>query len=157
MTTPADAAGHFRARLAFETDVSDTYAALSSGAPGFVLVDTRSLESWDQGHARGAVHVPLADMPQRIPAEFAEGTAFVVYCWGPGCNGATNAGLILSELGYPVREMIGGFEYWAREGLPVDRVVTDAAGASVTVDDTRAVDPLTSPVAVHGQRIACDC
>jgi len=157
MTTPAEAAAHFRARLAFETDASDTYAALSSGAPGFVLVDTRSLESWYLGHARGAVHAPLTDLAQRIPTEFAKGTAFVVYCWGPGCNGATNAGLVLSELGYPVREMIGGFEYWAREGLPVDKVVTDAAGASLTIDDTRVVDPLTSPRPTRAQRLACDC
>lgn len=157
MTSPADAAAHFRARLAFETDVSDVHAAMETGEPGFVLIDTRSLESWEQGHARGAVHMPKPDMPRRIPAEFAAGTRFVVYCWGPGCNGATNAGLIISELGYAVKEMIGGFEYWAREGLPVDKVVLDAAGARVTIDATRAVDPLTSPLPALGQRIACDC
>ena len=157
MTTPAEAAVHLRARLAFETDASDTYAALSSGAPGFVLVDTRSLESWNLGHARGAVHVPLTDLATHVPAEFGADSAFVVYCWGPGCNGATNAGLVLSELGYSVREMIGGFEYWAREGLPVDKVVTDAAGASLTIDDTRVVDPLTSPRPTRAQRLACDC
>lgn len=157
MTSPADAAAHFRARLAFETDVSDVHAAMETGEPGFVLIDTRSLESWEQGHARGAVHMPKPDMPRHISAEFAAGTRFVVYCWGPGCNGATNAGLIISELGYAVKEMIGGFEYWAREGLPVDKVVLDAAGARVTIDATRAVDPLTSPLPALGQRIACDC
>ena len=157
MTTPADAAAHFRARLAFETDVSDVHAALETGSPDFVLIDTRELAAWEQGHARGAIHMPKPDMRTRIPAEYAADTRFVVYCWGPGCNGATNAGLIISELGYAVKEMIGGFEYWAREGLPVDKVVVDATGARVTVDDTRAVDALTAPLPVHGQRIACDC
>jgi rhodanese-related sulfurtransferase len=156
MTSPADAAAHFRARLAFETDVTDTHGALESGNPGFVFIDTRSVESWNQGHARGAVHLPLREMRARIP-EYPAGTEFVVYCWGPGCNGATNAGLVISELGYAVREMIGGFEYWAREGMPVDKVVTDASGAHVTIDDTRAVDPLTSPLPALGARIACDC
>ena len=48
--------------------------------------------------------------------------------------------------------MIGGFEYWAREGLPVDRIERNVVGAAVTVDATRPVDPLTSPVAqVIGQ------
>lgn len=157
MTNPADAAAHFRAKLAFETDVSDVHAALETGAPGFVLIDTRNRESWEQGHARGAIHMPKPDMPSRIPAEFPAGTAFVVYCWGPGCNGATRAGLILSELGYAVREMIGGFEYWAREGFPVDKLVTDAAGSPVTIDATYPVDPLTSVLPVAGARIACDC
>ena len=151
------AAAHFAAKLAFETDVSDVHAALETGAPGFVLIDTRSQEAWDQGHARGAIHMPKPDMPERIPAEYPEGTSFVVYCWGPGCNGATRAGLIISELGYEVREMIGGFEYWAREGMPVDKVVTDTSGARVTVEGTYPVDPLTAPLPVADQRIACDC
>jgi len=162
MTSPADAAAHFAARLAFETDVSDAYAALESGDPGFVFVDTRSQEAWNQGHARGAVHIPKPDMPRRIP-EYPAGTSFVVYCWGPGCNGAQRAGLIISELGYAVKEMIGGFEYWAREGLPVDAVVIGADGSKVTIDATRAADPLTNltghatlaTAGAHG--IACDC
>ncbi len=149
----AAARAHFAARLAFETDVSDVHAALESGEPGFVLIDTRNREAWDQGHARGAIHLPKPDMPARIPAEFAAGTRFVVYCWGPGCNGATRAGLIISELGYEVQEMIGGFEYWAREGMPVDAVGADGA----EVDATYPVDPLTAPRPVAGARIACDC
>lgn len=154
---PADAATHFASRLAFETDCSDVHAAIESGEPGFVLIDTRNKEAWEQGHARGAVHMPKPDMPGRIPT-YPAATRFVVYCWGPACNGAQRAGLIISELGYAVKEMIGGFEYWAREGLPVDRIVRDAAsGSSVTVDATRAPDPLTAPVAVAGGKIACDC
>lgn len=154
--TPADAAAHFGCRIAFETDPTDVHAALETGEPGFVLVDTRSAEAWNQGHARGAVHIAKPDMPAVIPA-YPAGTSFVVYCWGPGCNGAMRAGLIISQLGYAVKEMIGGFEYWAREGLPVDAVGADASGASVTVDATRAPDPLTSPVRAGGGRIACDC
>ena len=155
-TTHAEAAAHFARRLAFETDPSDVHAALETGDPGFVLIDTRSVESWEQGHARGAAHVTKPDMPSAIPA-YPAGTQFVVYCWGPGCNGATRAGLIIAELGYEVKEMIGGFEYWAREGLPVDATVVDATGAAVTVDATRAPDPLTSPVTRGGARIACEC
>jgi 3-mercaptopyruvate sulfurtransferase SseA len=94
-------------------------------------------------------------MPTVIPT-YPAGTQFVVYCWGPGCNGATRAGLIISELGYAVKEMIGGFEYWAREGLPVDAESVDAAGAPVTVDATRAVDPLTAPLLRGGARVMCD-
>jgi 3-mercaptopyruvate sulfurtransferase SseA len=44
----------------------------------------------------------------------------VVDCWGPGCNGSTRAAFTLATLGYTnVRELIGGFEYWARKGLAV--------------------------------------
>ena len=40
--------------------------------------------------------------------------------WGPGCNAATNAAARLAALGRSVKEMLGGFEYWVREGHPVE-------------------------------------
>ncbi|WP_448005496.1 rhodanese-like domain-containing protein [Agromyces bauzanensis] len=116
----ADAVAHFRGRLGFEADVSDVAAALAEPEAGFVLVDTRNDESWAQGHVPGAMHLPrrriAAEAAERIPA----GTPVVVYCWGPGCNGATRAALEFALLGYPVKEMIGGFEYWVREGFAFD-------------------------------------
>ena len=144
----ADAIAHFSAKVAFETDASDVHAAFEAGEVPFVLVDTRSQAAWNQGHARGAVHIPRADLDTRVPAEYPEATEFVVYCWGPGCNGATRSALVLAQMGYAVKEMIGGFEYWAREGLPVD---THAG------DGTRAPDALTAPVNDEGGPIACDC
>jgi rhodanese-related sulfurtransferase len=120
VATADEAVAHFRGRLGFETDVSDVHAALAEPEPGFVLVDGRSDASWAQGHVPGAIHLPW----RRIAAESAEriapGTPVVVYCWGPGCNGATNAALQFALLGHPVKEMIGGFEYWVREGFAYD-------------------------------------
>jgi rhodanese-related sulfurtransferase len=74
-----------------ETDVSDVHAALESGAPGFVLVDSRSTESWTQGHVPGAVHLPGAEIAARADAELDRSVPVATYCWGPGCNGATRA------------------------------------------------------------------
>lgn len=116
----AAAIAHFRGRLGFESDVSDVAAALAESEPGFVLVDTRSDASWAQGHVPGAIHLPgrriAAEAASRIPA----GSPVVVYCWGPGCNGATRAALEFALLGHPVKEMLGGFEYWVREGFAYD-------------------------------------
>ena len=139
---------HFEAKLAFETDVSDVQAALSSDDPGFVLVDSRSRESWDQGHVPGAIHLPTREIGQRAASVIAPGTAVVTYCWGPACNGATRAALEFARLGYPVREMIGGFEYWVREGFAYE---TTEWGRREP-----AADPLTAPVAEAGGA-ACGC
>jgi rhodanese-related sulfurtransferase len=156
----AAAAAHFAARLAFETDVSDVHDDLVAGRLGtdYVLVDVRSAQAWDQGHVPGAVHLPT----RRIAASAAEGelaasvppgTPVVVYCWSPGCNGGTKAALEFARLGHPVKEMIGGFEYWAREGF-----------AYATLQGVRepAADPLTVPVAalpdaVRANATSCDC
>jgi rhodanese-related sulfurtransferase len=142
-TERAGAAAYFAARLRYETDATDVAAALAAGEE-LVLVDSRGHAAWHQGRAAGAVHLPTAEIADRAPAEIPIDARVVVYCWGPGCNGATNAALRFSSLGYDVREMIGGFEYWAREGHPV----VDDDGPVV-----REVDPLTSP---RGS-IACDC
>ncbi|RBY92437.1 rhodanese-like domain-containing protein [Blastococcus sp. TBT05-19] len=143
-TAPADAAAHFAHRLAVETDVSDVHAALESGRPGFVLLDSRGDDAWRQGHLPGAVHLPGREIATRAPLELDRDVPVVTYCWGPGCNGATRAALALALLGFRVREMIGGFEYWAREGLPV------ATAGGVHRPD---VDPLTAPAS----GVSCGC
>lgn len=125
-----DAIAFFSAHMRFQTDVADVHAALPHG--GFVLVDTRSRAAWDQGHVPGAVHLPTADVPGGLDV----GTPVVTYCWGPGCDGATRAALAFARAGFAVREMLGGIEYWIREGFAVE-----------TVDGPvqLAPDPLTVP------------
>jgi rhodanese-related sulfurtransferase len=115
----------FRAKLRFEIDVMDV-ADAPEGT--LVLVDTRRQSSWDHGHIPGALHIPTADIPARAAELIPPGMSVVVYSWGPGCNGSTVAALAFAELGYPVREMIGGIEYWARNGLPVETAEGVVAG-----------------------------
>jgi len=144
-TTPQDAVQHFSAKLRFETDPSDVKHAMDAGEE-FVLVDSRGAAAWVQGRVDGAVHLPTAQIAERASEVIPEATAVVVYCWGPGCNGSTRAALQFSLLGYPVKEMIGGYEYWAREGLPI----RNDAGP---ID--RAVDELTAPVGAPAFDCAC--
>jgi rhodanese-related sulfurtransferase len=136
-----DAVTFFAARLRWQTDPSDL-AAERVGGRGPIVVDTRDDASWRQGRIPGALHVPGSELAERIDTVVPDPDAdLVVYCWGPGCNGSTKAALRLAELGYTrVRELIGGFEYWAREGLAIE---TDAGRTRRTVDD------LTAPVPTH--------
>lgn len=124
-TPPAastDAQTHYARKLACETDCADVYADLQNGYHDFVLVDTRSADDYARSHIPGAVNVPVASMTERRMETYADDTLFVVYCWGPGCNGSTKAALQLARMGYAVKEMIGGIEYWEdRERYPVVR------------------------------------
>ncbi|MET7750263.1 rhodanese-like domain-containing protein [Micromonospora sp. NPDC005367] len=141
---PVAATTHFLARLSFETDVSDVYADLTARAPGLVVVDSRGTAAWTQGHLPGAVHLPTAEIAALAAETVPDGSTVVTYCWGPGCNGATRAALEFARLGYPVKEMLGGYEYWVREGLPV------VTGTGLT---RRPVDELTAPRST----VSCDC
>jgi rhodanese-related sulfurtransferase len=103
------------------------------------VVDVRSEAGWRQGRIPGAVHIPGSELSERALAVLPDRDAdVVVYCWGPGCNGSTWGAFALTRLGYSrVRELIGGYEYWVREGF-----------ATVSDDgrSRRAPDPLTAPV-----------
>lgn len=134
---PATAAAHFAARLTFETDVSDVHADLHAAVAGLVVIDSRSVEAWEQGHLPGAVHLPTDEIAERAADLVPRDAVVVTYCWGPGCNGATRGALAFARLGYRVKEMLGGYEYWVREGFTVRTAVGEV---------TRPADPLTAPV-----------
>lgn len=143
-----DAISYFSARLTFQTDVSDVHSALESGVPEFVLIDTRAEVSWAQGRIPGAIHLPTRDIATRASSLFDRELPVVTYCWGPGCDGATRGALEFARLGYRVKEMIGGYEYWVREGFSI---------ATNDGNSRRAIDPLTAPLAKPLGAAACGC
>lgn len=114
---PDVAAAHFAARLAVETDAADVGVAVARGTLDATVVDVRSAEAYAAGHVRGAIHLPHADIDAERAAALPDGL-LVVYCWGPGCNGAHKGAARLAALGRHVKEMIGGWEYYARDGWP---------------------------------------
>lgn len=142
-TTQQDRIAHFAHKLACETDAADVHAMIEDHTP-FVLVDTRSRASWSQGHIPSALHLPTGDIRDRATKEIAQDTLVVVHCWGPGCNGATKAAWHFASLGYEVKEMLGGFEYWTREGYPIE----NEAGPITTTKDW-----LTAPL----DAVTCEC
>lgn len=117
---PDSAQAYFAAKLAHETDPSDVRTDLEAGQTGFVIVDTRSAEAYALGHVPGALSLPHAEIDERSIAALPLGALAVTYCWGPGCNAGSKGAAKLAALGVPVKEMIGGFEYWQREGHPVE-------------------------------------
>jgi 3-mercaptopyruvate sulfurtransferase SseA len=44
-----------------------------------VLVDVRSREAWDSGHAEGALHIPLAELSARLK-ELPKDKLIAAYC-----------------------------------------------------------------------------
>jgi len=117
--TPEEAHAHFTARLRFETDCADVAADLEAGTADYTVVDVRSPKAYAFGHVPGAVNAPSYEIDADVAASLPDGL-LVVYCWGPGCNGAHKAAAALSGHGRVVKEMLGGFEYWAREGQPIE-------------------------------------
>ena len=117
MTDVGARLAHVDARLAYEIDVTAAAQAVGSGAA--VLVDTRRRASWDHGHIAGALHLPTTEIDATLE-DLPRDRTVIVYGWGPGCNGATATARILLAAGLDVRELLGGYEYWVRNGYPIE-------------------------------------
>lgn len=116
----ADAVAHFEAEFTFEADCWDVHEAMSSGDPGFVLLDVRSPAMFAAGHVPGAVSLPHGKIIGSRMAQWPADTLFVTYCAGPHCNGAARGALRLARLGRPVKIMAGGVTGWLDEGFALE-------------------------------------
>jgi len=89
-----------------------------------LIIDARTSESFAAGHIRGAVTLPLGELPGRLPSftqKFDRQTMIVVYCNGFGCPDSMALGKKLIESGYrQVFLFEGGYPEWRDAGYPVE-------------------------------------
>lgn len=123
---PSEALRHFSRRLAFETDCSDVQRSQQSSDVDYVLVDVRGSDAFALGHVPGAINIPTRTITATRMAEYPRQTLFVIYCAGPHCNGVHRAAVRLAELGFAVKEMLGGVTGWVDEGFLL--IGADVAG-----------------------------
>jgi rhodanese-related sulfurtransferase len=108
---------HYRRKLAYEIDSWDLKVALEAGER-VCVVDARSAEAFRREHIPGAINIPHRTMSAETTRAI-DGTALVVaYCDGIGCNASTKGALNLLQLGFRVKELIGGLDWWKRDGHP---------------------------------------
>jgi rhodanese-related sulfurtransferase len=83
------------------------------------VIDVRREADYKKGHIPGAIN-----LPKERWSTF-EGLTHdkpnVVYCYSISCYLATRACKEFAESGYPVIELIGGFEEWRKSRLPIGK------------------------------------
>ena len=121
------AESHFRSKLRFETDAWDVKTDMERGRTDFMVIDTRSPSDFEARRIVGAINFPYRLMNAETTSKLPKDKLMVTYCWGPGCNGSTKGALKLASLGFRVKELIGGLEYWIREGGAVEGTLEDEA------------------------------
>ncbi len=83
------------------------------------LIDVRSPDEWAAGHLPGAVHIPLAALPDRI-TEIDAGKPIVVHCQGGG-RSAIAASFLRAQGIESVSNLEGGYDAWVANKLPVEK------------------------------------
>ncbi len=110
---------HYRRKLAFEIDAWDLERAREAGEK-VLVIDARSPEAFARGHIPGALNLPHRAMSPATTAGLDRTALVVTYCDGIGCNASTRGALKMAELGFSVKELIGGLDWWSRDGHPVE-------------------------------------
>ena len=98
--------------MTFEIEAAELKQALDAGE-AIVVVDVR--EGWEHalGHLPNAVHIPVREIPARLP-ELDPERAYVFYCHH-GVR-SMNAAVALSQRGFRnVRSLRGGIDAWSAE------------------------------------------
>lgn len=109
----------YQSKLAFEMDSWDVYEALGNGEP-IVVVDGRSAEAYANEHIPGSVNLPHRELSSATTVSLDKSKIHVCYCDGIGCNASTKTALKLLTLGFEVRELIGGMDWWKRDGYATE-------------------------------------
>jgi rhodanese-related sulfurtransferase len=132
-----DQAQYYEAKLQYEIDPWDLNEALERGDK-IHLVDTRAPEAYGRSHIPGAVNIPHRTMSPATTAHLDKGALIVTYCDGIRCNGSTKGALNMVQLGFRVKELIGGLDCWRYDGYPVDGLEPVQPVARVAVPNQRA-------------------
>lgn len=114
-----DQMSHYRAKLEYEIDPSDLKAALAAGER-IVVIDARTVEAHARERIPGSVNIPHRTMTRESVARIDKTALVVTYCEGIGCNASTKGALKMLELGFRVKELIGGIEWWKKDGYDVE-------------------------------------
>ncbi len=131
---------HYENKLAHEIDSWDVQEAQKAGVD-IVVIDARSQDSFDKGHILGAISLPHKTMTPAGTAHLDKASLYAVYCDGLGCNASTAGALKMARLGFRVRELIGGLQWWREHGYPMQ--------SASEAESRRAQQAVPS--------VACDC
>jgi rhodanese-related sulfurtransferase len=94
----------------------DLKKQLSEGS--VVVVDVRPVEEYVAGHIKGALSIPITELPSRVE-ELPKNVEIVVYCRGPYCVYAREAVRILQSRGRRARRLVEGMPEWRLARLPI--------------------------------------
>ncbi|WP_037571561.1 rhodanese-like domain-containing protein [Spirochaeta cellobiosiphila] len=105
----------YKLKLSHEIDASDLYNLIQN-KENILVVDARSEEHYTQEHIPSAINIPHRLMNPKSVSHLDKSALLVCYCDGIGCNASTKGSLNLAKLGFKVKELLGGIEWWKFDG-----------------------------------------
>ena len=116
---PFETAAEMALKLRFHTDSWDLAEALNAGHPAIAVIDARSRDAYLAAHIPGATSFSHREMNAGSVARLDRDKIYIVYCDGIGCNASTKGAFKLAGFGFRTKELLGGLDWWRRDGHPV--------------------------------------
>ncbi|MGQ4618311.1 rhodanese-like domain-containing protein [Nocardia sp. R7R-8] len=88
----------------------------SADTPRSILLDVREADEWRLGHAPGAVHIPMVDVPARIDELDYDADLYVICRQG---GRSLQVVEYLTHIGYEAIQVRGGMVAWQQAGRPL--------------------------------------
>ena len=120
----------YEAKLKYEIDSWDLSLILEN--EDVVVVDTRSQEAYNLEHIPSAINIPHKTMTQELIRDWDRSKLYVCYCDGIGCNASTKGSLNLTKLGLNVKELLGGLDWWKRDGHPTSGAESSRGDSTIS-------------------------
>jgi rhodanese-related sulfurtransferase len=116
-----DQVNFYESKLAYEMDPSDLFKALEKGE-NIIPLDARQQAGFENEHIPGAINIPHREMNEANTGHLDKSKTYVCYCDGVGCNASTKGALNMTRLGFKVKELIGGIEWWKFDGYATEGI-----------------------------------
>ena len=121
---------HYENKLKYEMDASDLLDALNKGEK-VIVIDARRPHGYEAEHIPGAINLPHREMNEETTKALDRDFLYVTYCDGIGCNASTKGALNMAKLGYKVKELIGGIEWWKFDGYATEGTKGNNSGVKI--------------------------
>lgn len=110
-----DQINYYNQKLEYEMDSSDLFDAINAGEL-LIVIDARKPFAYANEHIPLANNFPHREITEASTKHLDRKILYVTYCDGIGCNASTKGALKLAQLGFRVKELIGGLDWWKRDG-----------------------------------------
>jgi len=106
---------YYKNKLKYEIDSWDLSERMKINK-NIIVIDVRSEVAYETEHIPGALNIPHRNINVDSTKHLDKQSTYITYCDGIGCNASTKGALNLTKLGFCVKELLGGLDWWKRDG-----------------------------------------
>ncbi len=112
---------YYEEKLKYEIDSWDVYDSIKN-KENIMVIDARSSEAYTIEHIPNSINIPHKIMDINSTKKLDKLYLYVTYCDGIGCNASTKGALNMAKLGFEVKELLGGLDWWKRDGYETNGI-----------------------------------